>query len=120
MQGWERHYKGMVEWLGPKVHDGVKSVDPKTMTVTTGFETYKNCALVNVIPAQRAGKIAVDAGLANATGYCPVDAENMASVPGCGAWQRFVTSFCRFVTKMAPFFVSTAKRLRATKTAARP
>lgn len=78
-QGWERHYPGMVEWLGPKVHDGVKSVDPKTMTVTTGFETYKNCALVNVIPAQRAGKIAVDAGLANASGYCPVDAENMKS-----------------------------------------
>lgn len=78
-QGWERHYPGMVEWLGPKIHDGVKSVDPKTMTVTTGFETYKNCALVNVIPAQRAGKIAVDAGLANASGYCPVDAENMKS-----------------------------------------
>ena len=78
-QGWERHYPGMVEWLGPKIHDGVKSVDAKTMTVTTGFETYKNCALVNVIPAQRAGKIAVDAGLANASGYCPVDAENMKS-----------------------------------------
>lgn len=78
-QGWERHYPGMVEWLGPKVHDGVKSVDPKTMTVTTGFETYKNCALVNVIPAQRAGRIAVDAGLANASGYCPVNPENMKS-----------------------------------------
>ncbi len=78
-QGWERHYPGMVEWLGPKVHDGIKSVDPKTMTVTTGFETYKNCALVNVIPAQRAGKIALDAGLANASGYCAIDAENMKS-----------------------------------------
>lgn len=78
-QGWERHYPGMVEWLGPKVHDGIKSVDPKTMTVTTGFETYKDCALVNVIPAQMAGKIARDAGLANASGYCPIDAETMRS-----------------------------------------
>ena len=78
-QGWERHYPGMVEWLGPKVHDGIKSVDPKTMTVTTGFETYKNCALVNVIPAQRAGKIAVDAGLANASGFCAINPENMKS-----------------------------------------
>jgi len=78
-QGWERHYPGMVEWLGPKVHDGIKSVDPKTMTVTTGFETYTGCALVNVIPAQMAGKIARDAGLANQSGFCPVDAENMRS-----------------------------------------
>lgn len=78
-QGWERHYPGMVEWLGPKVHDGIKSVDPKTMTVTTGFETYKDCALVNVIPAQRAGKIAVDAGLTNASGYCAINPENMKS-----------------------------------------
>ena len=55
----------MVEWLSPKIHDGLKSVDPKTNTVVTGFETYKNAALVNVIPAQMAGKIARDAGLAN-------------------------------------------------------
>jgi sulfide dehydrogenase [flavocytochrome c] flavoprotein chain len=44
-----------------------------TGTVTTGFETYKNAALVNVIPAQMAGAIARDAGLANATGYCAID-----------------------------------------------
>ncbi|MCA1998393.1 MAG: NAD(P)/FAD-dependent oxidoreductase [Hyphomicrobiales bacterium] len=78
-QGWERHYPGMVEWIGPKVHDGIKSVDPKTMTVTTGFETYRDCALVNVIPAQSAGRIARDAGLANASGYCPIDPESMKS-----------------------------------------
>jgi NADPH-dependent 2,4-dienoyl-CoA reductase/sulfur reductase-like enzyme len=78
-EGWEKHYKGMVEWLGPKVHDGLKSVDPKTNTVVTGFETYKNAALVNVIPAQMAGAIARDAGLANATGYCAIDAANMKS-----------------------------------------
>jgi sulfide dehydrogenase [flavocytochrome c] flavoprotein subunit len=77
--GWEKHFGGMVEWLGPKVHDGLKSVDPKTMTVTTGFETYKNCALVNVIPAQSAGKIAIDAGLTNASGFCPINPESMAS-----------------------------------------
>ncbi|KAF0132452.1 MAG: flavin-binding flavocytochrome c sulfide dehydrogenase, partial [Xanthobacteraceae bacterium] len=32
-EGWEKHYPGMVEWIGPKVHDGIKSVDPKTNTV---------------------------------------------------------------------------------------
>jgi NADH dehydrogenase FAD-containing subunit len=78
-EGWEKHYKGMVEWLGPKVHDGLKSVDPKTGTVVTGFETYKNCALVNVIPAQMAGAIARDSGLANQTGFCVINPENMKS-----------------------------------------
>jgi sulfide dehydrogenase [flavocytochrome c] flavoprotein chain len=79
-QGWENHYKGLVEWLGPKVHDGIKSVDPKTGTVVTGFETYKNAALVNVIPAQMAGSIARDAKLTNESGYCAIDAASMKSM----------------------------------------
>lgn len=76
---WEKYYPGMVEWLSPKIHDGIKSVDPKTMTVVSGFETYKDCALVNVIPAQSAGKIALDAGLADKSGFCPINPETMAS-----------------------------------------
>jgi sulfide dehydrogenase [flavocytochrome c] flavoprotein chain len=78
-EAWEKHYKGMVEWLGPKVHDGLKSVDPRTGTVVTGFETYKNAALVNVIPAQMAGAIARDSKLTNASGYCPIKPESMQS-----------------------------------------
>ncbi|MFV0298808.1 MAG: FCSD flavin-binding domain-containing protein [Hyphomicrobiaceae bacterium] len=78
-QGWERLYKGMVEWQGPDIHAGIKSVDPKTNTVVTGFETYKNAALVNVIPAQMAGRIAREAGLANDSGYCPIDPNGMRS-----------------------------------------
>jgi len=78
-EGWEKHYAGMVEWLGPSIHEGVKSVDPKTNTVVTGFETYKNAALVNVIPAQTAGLIAVNAGLANKSGFCPILPESMKS-----------------------------------------
>ncbi|MGE0768336.1 MAG: FCSD flavin-binding domain-containing protein [Hyphomicrobiaceae bacterium] len=78
-EGWERHYPGMVEWLAPDIHSGLKSVDPKSKSVVTGFETYKNCALVNVIPAQTAGRIALDAGLADASGYCPINPESMQS-----------------------------------------
>jgi NADPH-dependent 2,4-dienoyl-CoA reductase/sulfur reductase-like enzyme len=77
-EGWEKFYPGMIEWLPPSIHDGIKSVDPKTGTVTTGFETYK-AALVNVIPAQMAGAIARDAGLADASGFCPVDPATMKS-----------------------------------------
>ncbi|MFL5234819.1 MAG: FCSD flavin-binding domain-containing protein [Microvirga sp.] len=77
-EGWERHYPGMVEWQDPKMHGGIKGVDPSAMTVRTDLETYK-AALVNVIPAQMAGKIARDAGLANQTGWCPVDPASMKS-----------------------------------------
>jgi len=78
MEGWERHYPGMIEWQDPKMHGGIKSVDPKSGEVTTDLATYK-AALVNVIPAQMAGKIARDAGLADASGYCPIHPESMKS-----------------------------------------
>lgn len=79
-EGWAKHYPGMVEWINAKIYDGIKSVDPKTNSVVTGFETYKDAALVNVIPAQMAGKIARDAGLANESGYCSIDPTSMKSV----------------------------------------
>lgn len=78
-QGWERHYPGMIEWIGPKVHEGVKSVEAASMSVTTGFEAYRQCALINVIPAQMAGAIAREAGLANQSGYCPINPQSMQS-----------------------------------------
>jgi NADPH-dependent 2,4-dienoyl-CoA reductase/sulfur reductase-like enzyme len=78
-QGWEKHYPGMVEWLPPMIHGGVKKVDPATMTVETDFETYSDAALVNVIPAQTAGRIAKDAGLTTAGGFCPTDPFSMKS-----------------------------------------
>jgi sulfide dehydrogenase [flavocytochrome c] flavoprotein chain len=78
-EGWDKHYPGMVEWINAKIYETLKSVVPKTNSVETGFETYKNAALINVIPAQMAGKIARDAGLANNTGYCPIDPANMRS-----------------------------------------
>ncbi|MGD9925143.1 MAG: FAD-dependent oxidoreductase, partial [Pseudorhodoplanes sp.] len=49
-EGWEKHYPGMVEWQDPKMHGGLKEVDPSTMTVKTGLADSK-AQLVNVIPA---------------------------------------------------------------------
>jgi len=78
MEGWEKHYPGMIEWQDPKIHGGIKGVDAKTGEVKTDFSTYK-AALANVIPAQMAGKIARDAGLADQSGFCPIDPESMKS-----------------------------------------
>lgn len=78
MEGWQKHYPGMIEWIDPNIHGGIKGVDPKAMTVSTDFETIK-ADLVNVIPAQMAGKIARDAGLTDQTGFCPIDGASMKS-----------------------------------------
>jgi NADPH-dependent 2,4-dienoyl-CoA reductase/sulfur reductase-like enzyme len=78
VDGWTRHYPGMVQWIGPDVHGGIKSVDPSTGEVKTDLDTFKG-ALVNVIPAQKAGQIAHDAGLVNETGWCPIDPFTMRS-----------------------------------------
>ncbi|MDP2408761.1 MAG: NAD(P)/FAD-dependent oxidoreductase [Pseudolabrys sp.] len=78
MEGWEKHYPGMIEWQDPKVHGGIKGVDPKTGEVKTDLADYK-AALANVIPAQSAGKIAIDAGLTDKSGFCPIHPESMKS-----------------------------------------
>jgi sulfide dehydrogenase [flavocytochrome c] flavoprotein subunit len=76
--GWEKHYPGMVEWQDPKMHGGIKGVDPSTGEVKTDLANYK-AALANIIPAQMAGKIARDAALADQSGFCPIDPDNMKS-----------------------------------------
>jgi sulfide dehydrogenase [flavocytochrome c] flavoprotein chain len=78
IEGWDKHYPGMVEWIAPEVHGGIKGVDAAKMEVATGLDVFKG-ALINVIPAQKAGAIAAKAGLADDKGYCPIDPETMAS-----------------------------------------
>jgi sulfide dehydrogenase [flavocytochrome c] flavoprotein chain len=77
-ESWEKYFPGMIEWQDPQMHGGIKRVDPKTGEVVTDLATYK-AALANVIPAQMAGKIARDAGLADDTGFCPIDPDSMKS-----------------------------------------
>jgi sulfide dehydrogenase [flavocytochrome c] flavoprotein subunit len=78
MEGWEKHYPGMIEWHDPKMHGGIKEVDVRNNEVRTDLATHK-AALVNLLPAQMAGRIAREAGLANETGFCPIDPESMKS-----------------------------------------
>jgi NADPH-dependent 2,4-dienoyl-CoA reductase/sulfur reductase-like enzyme len=77
-EGWEKHYPGMVEWIGPGVHGGIKNVDAKKMEVSTDLDVFKG-ALINILPAQKAGVIAIKSGLADAKGFCPIDPETMQS-----------------------------------------
>jgi NADPH-dependent 2,4-dienoyl-CoA reductase/sulfur reductase-like enzyme len=77
-EAWQKHYPGMIEWQDPKVHGGIKMIDPATGIIKTDLAEYK-ADLCNVIPAQMAGKIARDAGLAPAGGFCAIKPESMQS-----------------------------------------
>jgi sulfide dehydrogenase [flavocytochrome c] flavoprotein subunit len=71
--GWRAVYGDMIEWV-PLGRDGrVTQVIPGEMTVATEFGQRHRPAVANIVPPQFAGKIARDSGLANQTGWCPVD-----------------------------------------------
>jgi len=78
VEGWEENYPGMIEWIPPEIHGGILGVDAVAGTVETDFDTFEG-SLLNIIPAQKAGVIAADAGLADDSGFCPIVAESMRS-----------------------------------------
>ena len=71
-KAWQELYAGMIEWVPLSQAGKVTSVDAASMTFTTDFETHK-AAVGNVIPPQTAASIARIAGVADRTGWCPVE-----------------------------------------------
>jgi len=69
---WQRHYGDMIEWLPQEFVGAVQSVDAAQRSITTSDQTFK-ADVANVIPAQQAGLLARGAGLADQSGWCPVD-----------------------------------------------
>jgi sulfide dehydrogenase [flavocytochrome c] flavoprotein chain len=62
----------MIEWLPAQFTGGIKAIDVKERSVKTASDTFK-AAVANVIPAQMAGQLAQQIGLADQSGWCPVD-----------------------------------------------
>lgn len=71
-QAWAALYPGLLEWVSLSDGGKVNSVDAREMTFTTDFNVQK-ADVANVIPPQRAGAIAALAGVADRTGWCPID-----------------------------------------------
>ncbi|WP_455199329.1 FCSD flavin-binding domain-containing protein [Kaarinaea lacus] len=75
--GWKRYYgyksgNSMIEWIGEKDGGEVTKVDAKGMSVFA-TSSYKG-DVINVIPPQKAGKIAFIADLVDEdNGWCPVN-----------------------------------------------
>jgi sulfide dehydrogenase [flavocytochrome c] flavoprotein subunit len=65
-------YGGMIERVSLSQGGRTVSVDPATSTLITDFGNYA-AQVANVIPPQKAGRIAEIAGAADKTGWCPVD-----------------------------------------------
>ena len=59
--------------------DGVTKLDAGGMSVTTASGQTIKGDVINVIPAQKAGKIGFDAGLTNDSGWCPINLQTFES-----------------------------------------
>lgn len=69
---WQALYPNIIEWVSLSSGGMVNEVDAKTRTLVTDFGRHTG-DVVNVIPPQRAGQIAQEAGVADRTGWCPID-----------------------------------------------
>ena len=80
---WEKLYPGLLEWVSLSDGGKVVRVDPATRTFETDFGTHRADVGI-VVPPQRAGAIAASAGVADRTGWCPIDPVTFESrlVPG--------------------------------------
>ena len=77
-EGWARHYPGMVERIGPDFGGDKVEVRPDAMEVVIDGQV-ESVDVCNVIPAQKAGRIAELAGITNESGWAPVSAYDMRS-----------------------------------------
>jgi sulfide dehydrogenase [flavocytochrome c] flavoprotein chain len=69
---WAQMYPGLIEWVSLSQGGKVTAVDAASLTVVTDFARHK-AAVANIIPPQKAGTIAQKAGVADRTGWCPVE-----------------------------------------------
>ncbi|MEO1319596.1 MAG: FAD-dependent oxidoreductase, partial [Pseudomonadota bacterium] len=75
---WRQRYGDQVTWQGRSDGARVVRVNADAGLVETEFDTVR-ADVTNVIPPQRAARIASRAGVTDASGWCPVDAASFAS-----------------------------------------
>jgi sulfide dehydrogenase [flavocytochrome c] flavoprotein subunit len=84
-QGWEKMYgygtdNSMIEWIPYHEEGQVIGVNAKANAVIAGeFEDEYSADVINLIPPQTAAKIAIDSGLTNDSGWCPVNQKTFES-----------------------------------------
>lgn len=76
-EGWQSHYTGMIERIGPDFGATNVSVNPEDMTIDIDG-MVENVDVCNVIPAQKAGRIADIAGVTDGN-WVPVNAADLST-----------------------------------------
>src|SRR5262245_60872441 len=69
---WKALYPDHLEWVSLSNGGKVTSVDPATNTLVTDFAKHE-AKVANVIPPQKAARIAENVGVADRSGWCPID-----------------------------------------------
>jgi sulfide dehydrogenase [flavocytochrome c] flavoprotein subunit len=82
-EGWAKLYPGMIDYHNVDEDGVVRRVDVGAKTLITDFDEFTG-DVINFIPAQVAGKIAQDSGLADRTGWCPVNQQTFESTLQAG------------------------------------
>jgi len=77
-QAWARLYPGRIERVPLSQGGAVVAVQAATRTLVTDFDRFRP-AVANVIPPQRAGRMAGRAEVADRSGWCPVDLASFES-----------------------------------------
>ncbi|PHQ86359.1 MAG: flavocytochrome C [Thalassobium sp.] len=76
-EGWNTHYAGMIDRIGPDFGGGNVEVDPEAMTLSIDGDVTR-VDVCNVIPAMKAGRIAELAGITEGN-WAPVNAADLSS-----------------------------------------
>ena len=72
IEGWNKLYPGMIEWVSRSGGGHVNTVNPQNMT--TGNDSVQLKAnVINLIPRQTASRITIKLGLAGKDGWCEVN-----------------------------------------------
>jgi NADPH-dependent 2,4-dienoyl-CoA reductase/sulfur reductase-like enzyme len=69
---WAELYPGLLEWVPLSKGGNVTSIEAATRTFVTDFGRHQ-AKVGNVIPPQKAARIAEVAGVTDRTGWCPID-----------------------------------------------
>ncbi|GAB4225133.1 MAG: NAD(P)/FAD-dependent oxidoreductase [Kiloniellaceae bacterium] len=77
-QGWAELYGDMIEYRKLNDDGRVARVDAANMTLFTDFDEVKG-DVINFIPPQYAGRVARESGLADSSGWCPVEQADFES-----------------------------------------
>ena len=77
-QAWDALYGGMIERTSISQGGRVTEVNAADRTIVTEFGNYTP-EVANIIPPQKAGRIAAAAGAVDHTGWCPIDPMTFAS-----------------------------------------